>query len=131
MRQHNEFKIYDDCGHVHPMRSDPGTIEVDGVGLVCEDGYQYSICFDCHTHDGDCHEDSPTEQAWPCDARVAMDRAKELERVLRGCVEWMDEVATGIDDSEDPALFGYHLVRADAQLLFTRALAGEGENGVN
>lgn len=82
MKQHNEFKVYDDCGHYGHGPDDPGVVEVDEVGFVCEDGRRYSICFDCHTHDGDCHEDSPTEQAWPCDARVAMDQVKELEAEL-------------------------------------------------
>lgn len=81
MKEHAEHRIYDECEHDH-LPGEPGVIEVQEVGLVCEEGYMYSVCFDCHTHDGECHEETPEEQAWPCDARVAMDRVKELERVL-------------------------------------------------
>ena len=65
---HHEQRVYDECdcpgGHAE---EDAGAIYIEDDGYItCEKGYRYSICFDCHTDDGACTEDSPTEQAWPC-----------------------------------------------------------------
>ena len=69
MGEHREFKIYDDCGHIGHGEDDPGVVDAgDILGFVCEDAYLYSICYDCHTDDGDRYEASPMGQAWPCDA---------------------------------------------------------------
>jgi hypothetical protein len=50
---HRPFKIYDGCGHEHEWGDDgnppDGVQEVDEIGLVCDDGYQYSICWSCCT----------------------------------------------------------------------------------
>ncbi len=65
---HHEQRVYDECdcpgGHAE---GDAGAIYIEDDGyMTCEKGYSYSICFDCHTADGACTEDTPTEQAWPC-----------------------------------------------------------------
>ncbi len=71
---HSERRTYDACGHDHPLNPDhtlpAGLVAVDEVGVVCEDGYEYSACSSCCCdtngyiteecatgHDGDC---------WPC-----------------------------------------------------------------
>jgi hypothetical protein len=48
---HQPHKIFDECGHEHEWNGDgslpDGVREVEEVGLVCDDGYQYSICWSC------------------------------------------------------------------------------------
>ena len=53
LKLHAPFKIYDECGHKHTNHDlDSGlAIEVEECGLVCEDGYQYSVCYHCCTDD--------------------------------------------------------------------------------
>lgn len=51
---HRPLRIYDDCGHQpHEYAEDgsvpAGMVEIEGVGLVCEEGYQFSICSECCT----------------------------------------------------------------------------------
>lgn len=79
--EHREWKVYDECGHDHDHDGpdNPDVVDVEGVGYVCSDGLLYSVCEQCHTHDGECHECTPEEQAWPCDAAVAQARVKALE----------------------------------------------------
>ena len=84
MGEHREFKIYDDCGHTGHGENDPGVVDAgDILGFVCEDAYLYSICYDCHTDDGDCYDASPMGQAWPCDAAKARAHAETLEAALQ------------------------------------------------
>lgn len=88
MAEHREWKTYDECGHDHEPE-DPGVVDIEDIGLVCQDGFMYSVCFACHTHDGDAHEDTPEEQAWPCDAAKAQSL---LRRVLdrNAPIQWLD-----------------------------------------
>lgn len=50
--RHAEHKIYTECGHQHE-ESDPGVVEVDLIGPVCEAGYEYSICRECCVEGGE------------------------------------------------------------------------------
>ena len=52
LKLHSPFKIFEECGHDHSEDESPVAYEVDDVGMVCEDGYQYSVCVQCCT-DGD------------------------------------------------------------------------------
>jgi hypothetical protein len=64
---HRPFPLYDACGHDHAY-GDPGVVEVEDIGLTCEDGRFTSVCGECCT-DGqdqtlqcaDYHVD-----CWPC-----------------------------------------------------------------
>ena len=114
MGEHTEYRIYDDCEHGH-AEGDPGTTEVRDVGICCEDGYMYSLCYVCHTDDGELEENSPTEQAWPCDAAKAQAKVKELEDPIRKFLKWGEH--GGCYTGSDIAMF---------QGMFERALAGEG-----
>lgn len=49
---HKPHDIYEECGHDHDG-TDPGDIDIDEIGFVCQDGYQYSICHVCCTTCGD------------------------------------------------------------------------------
>lgn len=54
LERHRPLRIYDDCGH-QPHEAGPnggipeGMVELEGIGLVCERGYRYSICLECCT----------------------------------------------------------------------------------
>ena len=67
---HAEFRIYKPCGHQHNP-DDPGVVDIDDVGLVCADGYEYSICRACCAADGDgqteeCADGHDHDACWPC-----------------------------------------------------------------
>lgn len=70
LEEHSEYRIYDDCAE----KDCPHEHNVDaGIFNTCEASYMYSLCKHCHTTGGDwpeCTEDSPMEQAYPCDARI-------------------------------------------------------------
>lgn len=69
--QHSARRIYGECGHRHEKPdADLGVKEVRSVGLVCEDGYDYTVCRACCCDpDGDqsreCAENHDRE-CWPC-----------------------------------------------------------------
>ncbi len=71
---HPERRIYDACGHDHPLNPDhtlpAGLVCVDEVGVVCQDGYEYSACrYCCCDADGNVTEECATEHeggCWPC-----------------------------------------------------------------
>lgn len=44
--KHRPRRIYDLCGHRH-RPDEGGVVEVDEVGMVCHDGYCYTICMAC------------------------------------------------------------------------------------
>lgn len=47
---HSEFKIFEECSHDHEVDPDQemiGLYWVEDVGVVCDDGYGYSICRAC------------------------------------------------------------------------------------
>ena len=67
---HCEWRIYDECGHQH-AEGEPGVTEVEGMGLTCEAGYLYSVCYACETDEGVCREDSD-EHPYPCATRRAL-----------------------------------------------------------
>lgn len=46
---HSEYRLYDDCGHEH-AETDEGVVNVPDVGVVCQDGYMYSVCRECCTN---------------------------------------------------------------------------------
>lgn len=117
--EHKEHRIYDECGHDH-REGDPGTVHVWDVGICCEDGYLYSVCYACHTDDGEMTEDGPWEQAWPCDAAVAQERVKVLEEAL--C--WLVNICCGVGkDGLSPT----SEEGDEAILNGQRVLAGKGE----
>jgi Arc/MetJ-type ribon-helix-helix transcriptional regulator len=82
---HREFKIYDECDHDHRYNEDgtlpEGVLDIDEIGLTCQDAYLYSICSNCctggseewqteacandHKHDG-------ASPCWPCPTRAAL-----------------------------------------------------------
>jgi hypothetical protein len=75
---HAEFKIYDDCGHHHEPGD--GVVDIEEVGLVCKDGYLYSICRECCTDGGQEYqtetcaaEHDTSRNCWPCTTRRAVD----------------------------------------------------------
>ena len=61
---HQPFGIYDECGHQHD-EGEPGVIEVDAVGLTCEEGRIQTVCRGCDTEDGEVDEDT-SDGDWPC-----------------------------------------------------------------
>lgn len=69
--QHSARRIYGECGHRHEKPdADLGVKDVRAVGLVCEDGYDYTVCRACCCDpDGDqsreCAENHDRE-CWPC-----------------------------------------------------------------
>lgn len=75
---HRAFRIFEECGHGHQFtengRLPDGVLNVENVGLTCEDGYLYSICWCCCTEESgyqseDCGTDHPhegPEACWPC-----------------------------------------------------------------
>jgi hypothetical protein len=77
---HSEFKIYHECDHDH-AEDDPGVLDINDVGLTCEDGYWYSICLECCTHGSgeqpvECAENHYAEgphNCWPCRTIQALD----------------------------------------------------------
>lgn len=62
---HKPFRIYDECGHNH-AEGEAGVIEVEEIGLVCEDGYQYSICGECCADDVYQKEECGSDHHHPC-----------------------------------------------------------------
>lgn len=76
---HKPMRIYGECGHTH-QPGDPGTLEVDDVGLVCEDGYEYTICLECCADGSAQTEDCATNHphldegpCYPCPTRRALE----------------------------------------------------------
>lgn len=74
MALHHELRIYEDCGHRH----DEADIEagratdVHEVGVVCEEGFLYSICNECcaagdrYTGQTECCVADHEHPCWPC-----------------------------------------------------------------
>lgn len=68
---HSAQPLYEECGHRHEKPdADLGVKDVRAVGLVCEDGYDYTVCRACCCDpDGDqsreCAENHDRE-CWPC-----------------------------------------------------------------
>jgi hypothetical protein len=75
---HREHKIYqEDCGHDH-TEDDPGVLDITDVGLVCEEGYDYSICWECCTYGSgeqsqECAGGDHGATCWPCRTIRALD----------------------------------------------------------
>ena len=68
---HVPFGIYDECGHKH-HESELGVVEIDEIGLTCDDGKLQTVCRECDTDDGDVRED--TEYGvWPCRTLKALE----------------------------------------------------------
>lgn len=75
---HRALRIFEECGHRHEYTGSgqlpDGVLNIESVGLTCEDGYLYSICWSCCTEESgyqseDCGTDHPHEGAeacWPC-----------------------------------------------------------------
>lgn len=86
--EHQPQRIYGECGHTH-VADEPGTVLVDEVGQVCEDGYLYTICGGCCcTEDGDqvlsCSEESDRHErdllpCWPCGTVRVVARALGID----------------------------------------------------
>ncbi|MGH3099302.1 MAG: hypothetical protein ACRDMV_25255 [Streptosporangiales bacterium] len=78
---HRPTRIYEDCGHEHTDEdvAEGRAEEIDDVGVVCEDGYQYTICVECCSDGGrqteECAVDhTPCDDCWPCPTRAAIAR---------------------------------------------------------
>jgi hypothetical protein len=79
--EHKEWRIYEPCGHTHNT-GDPGTREVDDVGLVCESGYLYSICWGCCTGKTGFQSEvcaADHEGCWPCHTVETIARALGID----------------------------------------------------
>lgn len=76
--EHSEQRIYGDCGHEHEAPdADQGVRDIPEVGLVCEDGYDYSVCRSCCCDDDgnqsrECAEEHGGE-CLPCPVIRALD----------------------------------------------------------
>ena len=118
LKLHAPFKIYDDCGHKHTNHDlDSGlAIEVEECGLVCEDGYQYSVCYHCCTDDtGDMTEwcmDHDHGKDKPICATVALTTGTPVQ------IDAVSEVITKVwQDSAEEAgkflIYGHRASEAD------------------
>lgn len=79
---HNEFRIYGECGHQHTETGN-GVLDVENVGLTCEDGYEYSICRSCCS-DGDSYQteqcvDTHKHPCWPCPTHHVIATALDID----------------------------------------------------
>ena len=79
---HNEFRIYGECGHRHTEAGND-VLDVENVGLTCEDGYQYSICRSCCA-DGDSSQaeqcvDTHEHPCWTCPTHHAIASALGID----------------------------------------------------
>lgn len=68
---HTEFRLYDDCGHLHDEEGDADVKAiVEDLGPVCQDGYVSSICRTCCAGGGDGQTsgcvDAHDGPCWPC-----------------------------------------------------------------
>lgn len=86
---HRAHRIFDECDHHHQYTDEgkvpEGVLEIEEVGLTCEAGFMYSICWSCCTQesgyqsegcaDNHDHRGGP-ESCWPCPTVQAM--AKDL-----------------------------------------------------
>lgn len=77
---HCPYDLFEDCGHSHSHLDDEdpdaGVREVDDIGLVCEDGFMYRICWGCYTGGtGDQTEECASSHhrpCWPCPTYTAV-----------------------------------------------------------
>ena len=70
---HVPFKCYDECGHEHENANELlGIVEIDDIGLTCEDGVLYTVCRECHTDDGEPNENTEDGE-YPCATLKALD----------------------------------------------------------
>lgn len=53
---HRPYSIYTECGHDHDP-GEPGVLDVDDVGLVCDEGKMYDICASCCVHNSGSGQD--------------------------------------------------------------------------
>lgn len=51
LNRHTPKRIFVECGHQH-QPDEPGVIEVEEIGSVCNAGYLYTICGECCSWDG-------------------------------------------------------------------------------
>lgn len=76
---HSEFRIYDECGHQH-TETDVFVRDIADVGLVCEEGFMYSVCRHCCTDaSGDQTEEcasSHDHSRWLCPTRQAIEETQ-------------------------------------------------------
>jgi len=78
---HNEFRIYDDCGHTHTEAGN-GVLDIENVGLTCKDGYEYSICRSCCADGGEYQTEvcaSHERPCWPCPTHHAIATALGID----------------------------------------------------
>ena len=60
---HAPFRIYRECGHAHAWDHDEdraGAIDCDDF-VTCQDGYMYSVCRSCCTHEHDAQTEECAE----------------------------------------------------------------------
>lgn len=67
--EHTPTPIYAECGHDHD-EGEAGVVDIDPIGLVCQDGYMYDICREC-CMDADeqiesCADHHDNRHCWPC-----------------------------------------------------------------
>ncbi|MGI5162758.1 hypothetical protein ACQEU3_47130 [Spirillospora sp. CA-253888] len=74
---HRESRLYQPCGHT-PAEHHGEPFEIDGIGWVCEDGYQHSVCQRCciepssDTQTEHCVDTHDTRPCWPCDTALLL-----------------------------------------------------------
>lgn len=73
---HAEYPIYGECGHEHTEATEDGVVDVDDIGLTCEDGRLTSICRACCTDSSEYQTqecaDHHAGPCWPCPTRVLL-----------------------------------------------------------
>lgn len=79
---HKPLKIYGECGHEHEY-GDPGTVDVENVGLTCQDGFETTICLECcalgMAQTEECASNHPYasgQPCWPCPTWLALEWKK-------------------------------------------------------
>lgn len=90
---HEPFRIYEPCGHDHNDPDDTtDALDIDDVGLVCIDGYQYPVCTECCTRNSYQTEECATYHSHSKGHRAHCTTAKVLAEALG--------VGTDIDEGE-------------------------------
>ena len=73
---HTPWGIYDDCGHDHQSTDGPGVLDIEDVGLTCEEGRVQTVCRHCALTEDEPDENT-CEHDWPCPTVRAV--AEKLE----------------------------------------------------
>lgn len=76
---HREYKIYEECSHRHTAKDvETGmAVDIENVGITCEEGHAYSICWGCCAGEGEgqteqCVSVHDLTHCWPCPTARAL-----------------------------------------------------------